>query len=81
MNQLIDQPITLESRWISRLDLIITDQPNLFIDYGFIPNKDEIRECLNNIDSHYKLNKKFQGASWVAVRPVCEIHRSSLLLY
>ena len=91
MTQLIDQPTNLESRGISCVDLIITDQPYLFIDYGFhssldncchlqiihgkvnisIPspppfkrriwdyakaNKDEIEECLNNIDWHYKLN-------------------------
>ena len=91
MTQLIDQPTNLESRGISCVDLIITDQPNLFIDYGIrssldncchhqiihgkvnisIPspppfkrsiwdyakaNKDEIQECLNNIDWHYKLN-------------------------
>ena len=76
---------------ISCVDLIITDQPNLFIDYGIhssldncchhqiihckvnisIPspppfkrriwgyakaNKDEIQECLNDIDWHYKLD-------------------------
>ena len=34
MTQLIDQPTNLESRGISCVDLIITDQPNLFIDYG-----------------------------------------------
>ena len=91
MTQLIDQPTNLESRGISCVDLIITDQPNLFIDYGIhssldncchhqiiygkvnisIPspppferriwdyakaNKDEIQECLNNTDWHYKLN-------------------------
>ena len=91
MTQLIDQPTNLESRGISCVDLIITDQPNLFIDYGIhssldncchhqiiygkvstsIPspppfkrriwdyakaNKDEIQECLNNINWHYKLN-------------------------
>ena len=90
MTQLIDQPTNLESRGISCVDLIITDQPNLFIDYGIhssldncchhqiihgkvnisIPspppfkrriwdyakaNKDEIQECLNNIDWHYKI--------------------------
>ena len=91
MTQLIDQPTNLELRGISCVDLIITDQPNLFIDHGIhssldncchhqiihgkvnisIPspspfkrriwdyakaNKDEIQECLNNIDWHYKLN-------------------------
>ena len=99
MTQLIDQPTNLESRGISCVNLIITDQPNLFIDYGIhssldncchhqiihgkvnisipsppplsIPspppfkrriwdyakaNKDEIQECLINIDWHYKLS-------------------------
>ena len=85
MTQLIDQPTNLEPRGISCVDLIITDQPNLFVDYGIhssldncchhqivygkvnisIPslppykrrmwdyakaNKDEIGECLSNID-------------------------------
>ena len=88
MTQLIDQPTNLESMEISCVDLIITDHPNIFVDYGIhfsldncchhqithgkvnisVPslkrrirdyakaNKDEIRECLNNIDWHYKLN-------------------------
>ena len=34
MTQLIDQPTNLESRGISRVDLIITDQPNVSVDYG-----------------------------------------------
>ena len=34
MTQLIDQPTNLEPRGISCVDLIITDQPNLFVDYG-----------------------------------------------
>ena len=91
MTQLIDQPTNLESRGISCVDLIITEQPNLSVGYGIhssldncchhqiihgkvnisIPspppfkrriwdyakaNKDETRECLNNIDWYYKLN-------------------------
>ena len=91
MTQLIDQPTNLKSRGISCVDLIITDQPNLFVDYGIhssldncchhqiihgkvntsIPSpppfkrricdhakvsKDEVRECLNSIDWHNKLN-------------------------
>ena len=71
MTQLIDQPTNLESRGISCVDLIITDQPDLLYHNMPIPspppfkrriwdyakaNKDEIRECLNNIDWHYKLN-------------------------
>ena len=34
MTQLIDQPTNLEPRGISCVDVIITDQPNLFVDYG-----------------------------------------------
>ena len=33
MTQLIDQPTNLEPRGISSVDLIITDQPNLFVDH------------------------------------------------
>ena len=34
LTQLIDQPTNFESRGISCVDLIITDQPNLLVDYG-----------------------------------------------
>ena len=34
MTQLIDQPTNIEPRGISCVDLIVTDQPNLFIDHG-----------------------------------------------
>ena len=34
MTQLIDEPTNLEPRGISCVDLIITDQPNLFVNYG-----------------------------------------------
>ena len=34
LTQLIDQPTNIESRGISCADLIATDQPNLFVDYG-----------------------------------------------
>ena len=34
MTQLIDQPTNLEPRGITCVDLIITDHPNLFVDYG-----------------------------------------------
>ena len=33
MNQMIDQPTNLEPKGISCVDLIITKQPNLFVDY------------------------------------------------
>ena len=34
LTQLIDQPTNIESTGVSWVDLIITDQPNLFVDYG-----------------------------------------------
>ena len=38
--QLIDQPANIEPRGISFVDLIITDQPNLFVGFGIHPSLD-----------------------------------------
>ena len=53
MTQLIDQPTNLESRGISGVDLIITDQPNLFIDYGIHSSLDN---CCHHQIIHGKVN-------------------------
>ena len=45
MTQSIDQPTNLESRGISCVDLIITDQPNLFVDYGI---HSSLRNCFHH---------------------------------
>ena len=50
---LIDQPTNLESRGISCVDLIITDQPNLFIDYGIHSSLDN---CCHHQIIHGKVN-------------------------
>ena len=53
MTQLIDQPTNLESRGISCVDLIIPDQPNLFIDYGIHSSLDN---CCHRQIIHGKVN-------------------------
>ena len=45
LTQLIDQPTNIESRGVSCVDLIITDQPNLLVDYG-------IHSSLDNFCHH-----------------------------
>ena len=53
MTQLIDQPTNLESRGISCVDLIITDQPSLFADYGIHSSLDN---CCHHQIIHGKVN-------------------------
>ena len=45
LTQLIDQPTNIESTGVSHVDLIITNQPNLFVDYG-------IHSSLDNFCHH-----------------------------
>ena len=52
MTQLIDQPTNIEPRGISCVDLIVTDQPNLFIDCG-------IHSSLDNCCHHQTIHGKF----------------------
>ena len=47
LTQLIDQPTNIEFTVVSCIDLIITDQPNLFVDYG-------IHSSLDNF-CHYQI--------------------------
>ena len=51
LTQLIDQPTNIESRGKSCVDLIITDQPNLFFDYG-------IHSSLENYCHHQIIHGK-----------------------
>ena len=53
MTQLIDQPTSIEPRGKSCVDLIITDQPNLFVDYGIHSSLDN--NCHHQI-IHGKIN-------------------------
>ena len=53
LTQLIDQPTNFESRGISCVDFIITDQPNLFVDYGIHSSLDN--KCHHQI-IHGKIN-------------------------
>ena len=53
MTQLIDQPTNLGLRGISCVDLIITDQPNLFVDYRIHSSLDN--RCHHQI-IHGKVN-------------------------
>ena len=53
LTQLIDQPTNFESRGISCVDLIITDQPNLLVDYGIHSSLDN--KCHHQI-IHGKIN-------------------------
>ena len=41
LHQLIEEPTNIREGSISSIDLIITDQPNLFADYGVHPSLDE----------------------------------------
>ena len=60
MTQLIDQLTNLESRGISCVDLIITDQPNLFIDYGIHSSLDN---CCHHQIIHGKVNISIRSPS------------------
>ena len=51
--QLIDQPTNIEPRGISCVDLIITDQPNLFVDFGIHPSLDN---CCHHQIMHGEVN-------------------------
>ena len=51
--QLIDEPTNIRTTGMSCIDLIITDQPNLFIDFGVYPSLDN--HCQHQI-IHGKLN-------------------------
>ena len=51
MTQLIDQPTDIEPRGILCVDLIVTDQPNLFIDHG-------IHSSLDNRFHHQIIHRK-----------------------
>ena len=53
LTQLIDQPTNTEPRGKSCVDLIITDQPNLFVDYGIHSSLDN--NCHHQI-IHGKIN-------------------------
>ena len=56
-NNLIDQPTNFESRGISCVDLIITDQQNLLVDYGIHSSLDN--KCHHQI-IHGKVNYQSQ---------------------
>ena len=58
MTQSVDQPTNLESRGISCVDLIITDQLNLFIYYGIHSSLDN---CCHHQIIHGKVNILFHG--------------------
>ena len=51
--QLIDQTTNIEPRGISCVDLIITDQPNLFVDFGIHPSLDN---CCHHQIIHGEVN-------------------------
>ena len=51
--QLTDQPTNIEPRGISCVDLIITDQPNLFVDFGIHPSLDN---CCHHQIIHGEVN-------------------------
>ena len=53
MTQLIDQLTSIEPRGISCIDLIVTNQPNFFIDHGFHSLLDNC--CLHQV-IHGKLS-------------------------
>ena len=42
--QLIDEPTSIRNGGMSCIDLIITDQPNMFLDYGVHPSLDDHRQ-------------------------------------
>ena len=51
LTQLVDQPTNIELRGVSCVDLIITDQPSLFVDY-------EIHSSLDNFCHHQIIRGK-----------------------
>ena len=53
LTQLIHQPTNIEPRDTSCVDLIATDQPNLFVDYGIHSSLDD---CCHHQIIHGKLN-------------------------
>ena len=53
LSQLIDEPTNIRTTGMSCIDLIITDQPNLFVDFGVHPSLDD--HCQHQI-IHGKLN-------------------------
>ena len=53
LSQLIDEPTNIRTTGMSCIDLIITDQPNLFVDFGVHPSLDN--HCQHQI-IHGKLN-------------------------
>ena len=53
LSQLIDQPTNIRTTGMSCIDLIITDQPNLFVDFGVHSSLDDL--CQHQI-IHGKLN-------------------------
>ena len=53
LTQLIDEPTNIRSTGMSCIDLIITDQPNLFVDFGVHPSLDN--HCQHQI-IHGKIN-------------------------
>ena len=53
LSQLIDEPTNIRTTGISCIDLIITDQPNLFVDFGVHSSLDD--HCQHQI-IHSKLN-------------------------
>ena len=55
LTQLIDQPTNIEFTVVSCIDLIITDQPNLFVDYG-------IHSSLDNFCHHQIIHGKVNAS-------------------
>ena len=51
MSQLIDEPTNIRTTGMSCIDLIITDQPNLFVDFG-------VHSSLNNHCQHQIIHEK-----------------------
>ena len=47
LHQLIDEPTNIRNEGMSCIDLIITDQPNMFADYGVHPSLD--RNCQHQV--------------------------------
>ena len=54
MTQMIDQQTNFEPRGISSVDLIITDQPNLVVDYGIHSSLDN---CCHHKIMYGKVNR------------------------
>ena len=57
--QLIDEPTNIRNGGMSCIDLIITDQPNMFVDYGVHPSLDD--HCQHQI-IYGKLNASIPSA-------------------